>query len=98
MTQLEFSRYIEGDLGDIADYIAQDNPRRAVTFIRDIRAKLHDIRRNPLIYQFRPDIGEEARMANIGNYVILFRVLGEVVRIERIVYGGRELSGAFDPS
>ncbi len=29
-------------------------------------------------------------MANIGNYVILFRALGEVVRIERIVYGGRE--------
>jgi plasmid stabilization system protein ParE len=26
MMQLELSRYIEGDLDDIADYIAQDNP------------------------------------------------------------------------
>jgi plasmid stabilization system protein ParE len=32
--QLEFSRFIEGDLDDIADFIAQDNPLRAVTFIK----------------------------------------------------------------
>ncbi len=31
--RLELSRYIKGDLDNIADYIAQDNPRRAVTFI-----------------------------------------------------------------
>jgi plasmid stabilization system protein ParE len=96
MMQLELSRYIEGDLNKIADYIAQDNPRRAVTFIQDIRAKFFDIQRNPLIYQFRPDIGEEARMATVGNYAILFRLTGEVIRIERIVYGGRDLPKIFD--
>ena len=37
--QLELSRYVEGDLDDIADFIAQDNPVRAVTFIQDIRTK-----------------------------------------------------------
>jgi toxin ParE1/3/4 len=30
-------------------------------------------------------------MAIVGRYVILFRVLAEVVRIERVVYGGRDL-------
>lgn len=95
--RLELSRYIEGDLDDIADYIAQDNPVRAVTFIQDIRAKFFDIRRNPLIHQLRTDIGEEARMAAIGNYAILFRVTGEVVRVERVVYGGRDLPGVFEP-
>jgi len=94
--QLELSRYIEGDLDDIADYIAQDNPARAVTFIQNIRTKFCDIQRNPLTYQLRPDIGEEARMATVGNYAILFRVMGEVVRIERIAYGGRDLPGVFD--
>ena len=93
--QLELSRYIEGDLDDIADYIAQDNPGRAVTFIQDIRRKFRDIQRNPLIYQLRPDIGEEARMATVGNYAILFRVTGEVVRIERVAYGGRDLLDVF---
>lgn len=94
--QLELSRYIEGDLDDIADYIAQDNPGRAVSFIQDIRRKFSDIQRSPLSYQLRPDIGDEARMATVGNYVILFRAAGEVVRIERVTYGGRDLPGIID--
>ena len=96
--RLELSRYVEDDLDAIADFIAQDNPSRAVTFIQDIRKKFADIERTPLIYQLRPDIGEEARMATVGNYVILFRILDNVVRIERIAYGARYLPGVFDPS
>jgi len=34
-------------------------------------------------------------MAIVGRYVILFRVIGETVRIERIVYGGRDLLAMF---
>lgn len=41
--QLKFSRFIEGDLDDIADFIAQDNPRRALTFIKEIRLKFSEI-------------------------------------------------------
>jgi toxin ParE1/3/4 len=96
--QIELSRYIEGDLDVIADFIAQDNPSRALTFIQDIRKKFSDIQRDPLIYQLRPDIGEDARMATVGNYAILFRVMGNVVRVERVAYGGRNLPGVFDPS
>ena len=59
--RLEISRFIEGDLDDIASYIAQDNPHRAVTFIQDIRAKFLDVQRNPLLYQLRPGIDEKKR-------------------------------------
>jgi len=34
--RLELSSYVEGDLQEIAEWIAQDNPRRAVSFIREI--------------------------------------------------------------
>jgi plasmid stabilization system protein ParE len=95
--QLEFSRFIEGDLDDIADFIAQDNPLRAVTFIKDIRAKFYHIQRDPLIYQLRPEIGEATRMATIGNYAILYRIIGNVVRIERVSYGNRDLPGILEP-
>ncbi len=37
--RLELSRFVEGDLDDIAAYIAHDNPHRAVTLIQDIRAQ-----------------------------------------------------------
>ena len=56
--RLVLSKFVEGDLDALAAYIAQDHPRRAVTFIEDIRAKFRDIQRSPLIYQLRPDIGE----------------------------------------
>lgn len=94
--RLELSRFVEGDLDNIADYIAQDNPHRAVTFIQGIRAKIFAIQRTPLAYQLRPDIGDEARMATVGNYAILFRLMGKIVRIERIVYGGRDLPNIFE--
>lgn len=92
--RIEFSRFVEGDLAAIGDYIAQANPTRAVSFIQEIRAQLGRILRNPLLYQLRPEIGETARMAIVGRYVILFRVVGNVVRIERVVYGGRNLPAA----
>jgi len=95
--RLELSRFVEGDLDAIAAYIAQDHPRRAVTFIEEVRAKFRDIARNPLIYQLRPDIGEQARMTTLGNYAILFRLVGARVRIERVVYGGRDLPATFGP-
>jgi len=89
--RVEFSRWVEGDLEAIGDFIAQDNPRRAVSFIREIREKIDRIGRQPMLYQLRPEIGEDARLAVVGRYVILFRVVGETVRIERVVYGGRDL-------
>lgn len=96
--QLELSAFVEDDLDAIAAFIAEDNPRRAVTFIRDIRTKFRAIQHGPLIYQLRTDIGEDARMATVGNYAILFRIAGSAVRIERVVYAGRDLSGVFDVS
>lgn len=94
--RLELSRFVETDLDDIAGYIAQDNPRRAVTFVGDIRAKFLDIQRSPLLYRLRPDIGNEARMATVGSYAILFRVTGNAVRIERVTYAGRDLPPTFE--
>ena len=89
--RLEFSRYIESDLEAIAEFIAEDSPQRAVTFLGEIRLKIDRIAEHPLAYQLRPDIGEDARLAVVGRYVILFRVISDVVRIERIVFGGRDL-------
>jgi toxin ParE1/3/4 len=91
--QLALSAFVEADLDAIAAFIAEDNPARAVTFIRDIRSKFSTIQRSPLIYHLRRDIGEDARMATVGNYAILFRMSESTVRIERVVYAGRDLPG-----
>jgi toxin ParE1/3/4 len=94
--RVELSRFVEGDLEAIADYIAQDNPTRAESFIREIGAQIRAVGRNPLRYQLRLEIGEGARMAIVGRYVVLFRVIRKTVRIERVVYGGRDLLALFE--
>ena len=95
--RLELSPLVAGDLEDIAAFIALDNPRRAVSFTREFRAKFLELKKHPQFYRLRPDIGEDARAGSVGNYAILFRVLGDVVRIARVVFGGRDLSDIFDP-
>ena len=95
--RLELSALVEGDLDRIAATIAKDNPRRAITFIQDIRARFATVGRDPLIFQLRPDIGEAACMASVGRYAILVRVTGDVVRVERVVWGGRDLPGTLNP-
>jgi toxin ParE1/3/4 len=85
------SPFVPADLKEISDYIAQDSPRHAVRTLRALRAKMKEIARKPQIYRLRPELGADARLATVGNFVILFRIRQKTVRIERVVHGGRDL-------
>lgn len=89
--RLELGPFVEGDLEEIGDFIALDNPARAVSFVQEIRERFRVIADTPLIFRLRPEIGEDARLASHGRYVILFRIDIDVVRVERVTFGGREL-------
>ncbi|MGO9317287.1 MAG: type II toxin-antitoxin system RelE/ParE family toxin [Terracidiphilus sp.] len=52
---------------------------------------MNEIAQQPELYQLRPEIGEGARLAVMGSYVILFRIRTNAVRIERVVHGSRNL-------
>lgn len=93
--RLEFSRFVETDLEGIADYIAAESPERAVRFVRQVWQAILKIGEQPYLYQLRPEIGEEARLAVVGRYVVLFRILADRARIERVVFGGRDLPHLF---
>jgi toxin ParE1/3/4 len=93
--RIELSSFVDGDLEAIGDYIAQDNPTRAVTFVREIRNEIYQVGQNPLNYRLRPEYGKDARVAVVGRYIILFRTLSNTVRIERVVFGGRDLPTLF---
>ena len=96
--RLELSRFVESDLETIADFIAEESPERAVLFIRRIWRAILKIGEQPFLYQLRPEIGEGARLAVVGRYLVLFRVVSGAVRIERVVYGGRDLPHLFQGS
>lgn len=89
--RLSFSPFMKHDLAEIAEYISQDSPRHAANWIRVLRSRFADIARQPLLYRLRPELGVEARVAPVGQYVILFRIRKDTVRIERVVHGSRDL-------
>jgi plasmid stabilization system protein ParE len=88
---LRLSPLVPGDLEEIAEYIAQDSPRHAVRMLHVLRVRMKEIAKHPEVYRLRPELGAEARLAAAGNYVILFRIRQNTVRIERVVHGNRDL-------
>jgi toxin ParE1/3/4 len=76
-------------LEEIGDYIARDNPVRAVSFIEDLRDHCARIVLAPAAYPKREDVAPGIRMAVHGRYLIYFRASLAGIRIERILHGAR---------
>jgi toxin ParE1/3/4 len=72
--QCEFSPLAEIDLEEIGDYIARDNPSRAVSFIRELRERCAKITAMPLAAPLRPELGEGVRLVTFGRYLIFYTV------------------------
>jgi toxin ParE1/3/4 len=81
------------DLEEIGDYIALDNPRRAVSFIREIRQHCEKIADGPHHYAARPDLGDTIRICTLGNYLIVFEPFDDGALILRVLHGARNVPG-----
>ncbi|GGA85598.1 plasmid stabilization protein [Brucella endophytica] len=88
---VEFFREAVSDLEKISDYIAQDNPRRADSFVNEIRIKckalVHSPNGFPLVARYE-EYGIRRRMH--GSYVIFYRVEEERIVILRILHGAMD--------
>ena len=90
-----FSALAEVDLEEIADYIARDNPRRALSFIHEIRECCQKIVIFPDAAPLRKEFGTGIRFVPFGRYLIFYTVHTNAVRIERILSGFRLLSSDY---
>jgi len=96
--KLGISPLAEHDLEAIGDWIAQDNPVRAVSFTEELYQQCLLIAETPEIYRERPELEQGVRSCAYGRYLVLFRVLDTEVRVERILHGSRDIIGMFtDP-
>ena len=87
-----FSPAARDDLIEIALFIAEDNPTRALTFVDELEDKCHALGTAPGIGTSRPELGEGVAMMPYGRYLIFYRQSGKSVRIERIIHSARDLS------
>lgn len=97
MLGLLFSRLALQDLEEIGDYIAQDNPGRAVSFVQELRDQSVKICGHPQVYPLRPELGTGIRTCSFDRYLIVFKGEENSVTVVRILHGamdiGRRLGG-----
>jgi toxin ParE1/3/4 len=94
--RVTFSPLAERDLEAIGDYIADDNPSRALSFIEELRVQCANIAKAPLAYRARPELGEGLRSCAYGYYVIFFTATKARVTIVRVLHGAMDLPALFD--
>lgn len=95
MKPLVFSQKASSDLIAIADYIREDNPTRAQSYVEELISVCAEIPAMPKRFPVRPRLGKGMRVALHGRYMIFFRELPDEIRIERILHGARDLVRAF---
>uniref|UniRef100_UPI003F497EA2 type II toxin-antitoxin system RelE/ParE family toxin n=1 Tax=Cupriavidus necator TaxID=106590 RepID=UPI003F497EA2 len=68
----------EAELEAIADYIARDNPRRALSFIQELRDRCLSLADMPLAFPLVPRYEDRGIRHRVhGNYQIFYCVVGD---------------------
>ncbi|WP_199556383.1 type II toxin-antitoxin system RelE/ParE family toxin [Sandaracinobacteroides hominis] len=95
---VHLSAEAEYDLETIGDYIARDNPARALGFLQELRSKclgLADMpERFPLVPRFEA-AGVRRRVH--GDYLIFYRVEAEKVVVLHILHGAQDYGAILFP-
>ena len=88
--RFRFSRQAESDIEAIGDFIAHNNPTRALSFISELRAYCRSIADFPRAYPVRAEFGRGMRLAVFGNYFVVNVVRRHLVEIRRLIHAARE--------
>jgi toxin ParE1/3/4 len=92
------SGHARQDLFAIGDFIVADNPKRARSFVMELRAACLDLAEAP--FRFAQLDGFEAqgyRRRVFGNYLIIYRVTEAAVIVLRVVSGALDVGAIAVP-
>ena len=93
-----FSKEALDDLDRIAAGIAADSPKRAVSFLRELRQGCEGLADMPRRFQLVPRYEHTGvRRRVIGNYLVFYRVEEGRVEILHIVHGARDYESILFP-
>jgi toxin ParE1/3/4 len=94
--KIEFSIEARTDLRNIGDWIAQENPVRAISFVDELEAaclSLVDFPERFPVFKRLPE-GSLRRKVH-GHYLIFYLVQAERVDVARILHGAQDYSELF---
>lgn len=87
---LKWTRTALHSVDEIADFIARDNPRRATSFVLELKDAVNKL-------QVHPGMGRAGRVPGTRelvlhkNYIAIYRVRGDDVEILRLHHVARKL-------
>ena len=95
---VELTAEAEQDLEDIGDRIALRNPERAVSFIRELRAKCLDLADFPRGFPVVPRYEEHGVRHRVhGKYLIFYRVETVGVVVIHVLHGAMDYEAIVFP-
>ena len=88
----------EADLQSIGDWIATDNPKRALTFVQELRRRCETLidapRSYPLVPEFK-HLGIRRRVYR--EYLIFYRITGDTIEVVHVLHGARDYESILFP-
>ena len=84
----------QDDLLSILDFIAQDNPRRALKFIEKLDDRISLLENNPHLGRVprHPKLRDDGyRVLVVESYLVFYIIRGRTIEVHRVVHGSRNL-------
>ena len=95
---VDFSDQAEADLEAIGDHIAMDNPRRARTFIKELRFACKKIGDMPRGYQLVPRHEATGIRRSVHcKYLIFYHIVSGRIEILHVLHGAMDIDAVLFP-
>jgi toxin ParE1/3/4 len=81
----------EADLEAIGDWIAADNPSRALTFVLELRDRCEALAHAPRAYPLVPRYEHfGVRRRSYRDYLIFYRITADRIEVLHVLHGARD--------
>lgn len=91
---LRYLPVAQDDLIAVFDYIAQDSPNRALTFVEKLNKRIGRLEHHPNLCRVprHPKLREYGyRVLMVESYPVYYIIRGPTIEIHRVVHGSRNL-------
>ncbi len=86
-----FTETAESELEQIADFVAETNPDRALRLVPEIKAACEGLADTPERFQLVPRYGHtQIRRRVHGEYLIFYRIAEQAVEVLHILHGAMD--------
>ncbi len=96
--RVEITSEAEEDIRSTQAFIARDNPRAALKWVQGVKRQARSLSSFPLRFEVipeAPDLEVDYRHLIFGNYRLIYQILGNQVKVLRVIHAARSLHRIF---